>query len=247
MYKFFVNSEQISDKCVEINGSDVNHIVNVLRLDIGNKIIVCDKQKSISYIVKIKEISQEKVIGQITEKIESTTETGINIDLYQGLPKADKMEYIIQKTTEIGVKRIFPVAFERCIVKIDGKSAPKKLERWQKIAEVAAKQSKRDVVPKIENIINLENICQNIYKYDIILIAYENEGKINLKKELRNLNKNENLSIGVVVGPEGGFSESEVQKLVDSGAKCISLGKRILRTETAPIVVIANIIYEFEL
>ena len=241
MYKFFVNSEQIFEKQIEINGSDVNHIVNVLRLNIGNKIIVCDRESSISYIAEIESIDKERVVGHIVEEVEDTTEAGVSIDLFQGLPKADKMEYIIQKTTELGVKRIFPVAMDRCIVKIDGKSETKKLDRWQKIAEVAAKQSKRDVVPKIEN------ICQNMGKYDIILLAYENENKISLKEELRNLNRNKELKIGVVIGPEGGFSEGEVQKLVNAGARCVSLGKRILRTETAPIVAIANIIYEFEL
>lgn len=247
MYKFFVNSGQIFGERFEINGSDVNHIVNVLRLNSGNKIIVCDRESSISYIAEIESIDKERVVGHIVEEVEDTTEAGVSIDLFQGLPKADKMEYIIQKTTELGVKRIFPVAMDRCIVKIDGKSETKKLDRWQKIAEVAAKQSKRDVVPKIENIFNLENICQNMGKYDIILLAYENENKISLKEELRNLNRNKELKIGVVIGPEGGFSEGEVQKLVNAGARCVSLGKRILRTETAPIVAIANIIYEFEL
>ena len=185
MYKFFVNNEQISGKHIEIRGSDVNHIVNVLRLGVGSKVIVCDKQNSISYMVEIEKLEKEKVLGLIIEKIEDTTETYINIDLFQGLPKADKMEYIIQKGTELGVKNIFPVILERCIVKIDEKSIVKKIDRWQKIAEVAAKQSKRDIVPKIENVINLENICKNIDKYDIIILAYENENKTSLKEELK--------------------------------------------------------------
>lgn len=247
MYKFFVNNEQISDKHIEIRESDVNHIVNVLRLGVGSKVIVCDKQNSISYMVEIEKLEKEKVLGLIIEKIEDTTETYINIDLFQGLPKADKMEYIIQKGTELGVKNIFPVILERCIVKIDEKSIVKKIDRWQKIAEVAAKQSKRDIVPKIENVINLENICKNIDKYDIIILAYENENKTSLKEELKKLNKNKKLNIGIIIGPEGGFSEREIQRLVECGTKCVSLGKRILRTETASIVAISNIIYEFEL
>ena len=121
------------------------------------------------------------------------------------------------------------------------------MDRWKKIAEAAAKQSKRDIISSIENVINIENICQNIEKYDIILLAYENEQNNTLKYELQKLDKNKKLSIGVIIGPEGGLSEKEVDKLITAGAKCVSLGKRILRTETAPLVVLSDIIYEFEL
>ena len=119
--------------------------------------------------------------------------------------------------------------------------------RWQKIAESAAKQSKRDFIPTVENIINLENICKNISKYDIILLAYENEESITIKQELQKIDKRENTNIGVVIGPEGGFTEKEVDTLIKAGAKCVTLGKRILRTETAPLVMLSDIIYEFEL
>ena len=157
------------------------------------------------------------------------------------------MEYIIQKTTELGVKHIYPVNLERCIVKIDKKDESKKITRWQKIAESAAKQSKRDFIPIVENIINIENICKNILKYDIILLAYENEESITIKQELQKINKNKELNIGVIVGPEGGFTEKEVSILINAGAKCVTLGKRILRTETAPLVILSDIVYEFEL
>ena len=247
MYKFFVNDKQINQKNIEITGNDIKHILNVLRLGKNDKIIVCNKQTSKSYICEINKIEKNVVKCLIVNEIEETNETKISIDLFQGLPKSDKMEFIIQKTTELGVKNIIPVAFERSIVKLDSKSESKKIDRWQKIAEVAAKQSKRDIVPIVEGVINLENICKNINKYDIILLAYENEDKITLKEELCKLNRNKDLKIGVIIGPEGGFAESEVQKLVEAGAKCVSLGKRILRTETAPIVVIGNIIYEFEM
>lgn len=247
MFKFFVPKEQIIENKIKIIGEDVNHIVNVLRLRNSDEIIACNKDTGKSYITKINNIDKEFVEVEILEENLETTESNVNIDLFQGLPKSDKMEYIIQKTTEIGVKNVFPVAMDRCIVKLDSKTATKKIERWQKIAEVAAKQSKRDFIPKIENIINIENICQNIEKYDIILIAYENEDNVTLKSELRKLDRTKNLRIGVIVGPEGGLSESEVQKLVPSGAKCITLGKRILRTETAPLVLLGDIIYEFEL
>lgn len=247
MYKFFVSENQIESENITILGEDVNHISNVLRLNNLDKVIVCNKESGSSYLTEIINISKDSIICRIINKELETTESGINIDLYQGIPKSDKMEYIIQKTTEIGVNNIYPVELERCIVKLEEKSKYKKLERWQKISEAAAKQSKRDIIPKIQNVVNIENICQNIKKYDIILLAYENEEKNSLKRELQKLDRNKKLNIGVIVGPEGGLSENEVQKLVTSGAKCITLGKRILRTETAPIVMLSDIIYEFEL
>ena len=247
MYKFFVSNNQIRDKEVNIIGEDVNHIKNVLRLNLDEKIIVCNKDTAKSYIATIMNISKEKVMCNIIEENASTTETTVNIDLFQGLPKSDKMEYIIQKTTELGVKHIYPVSLERCVVKIDKKDENKKISRWQKIAESAAKQSKRDFIPIVENIINFENICKSISKYDIILLAYENEESNTIKQELQKIQKKENANIGVVIGPEGGFTEKEVKALISAGAKCVTLGKRILRTETAPIVMLSDIVYEFEL
>lgn len=247
MYKFFVANNQVKDNEIEIIGEDVNHIKNVIRLKIGEKIAICNRETSESYITNIINIYKEKIICSILDKDIHTTESNVNIDIYQGIPKSDKMEYIIQKTTELGVKHIYPVTLERCIVKIDKKDETKKILRWQKIAEASAKQSKRDFIPKIENFVNLENICKNIQKYDIILIAYENEESNTIKKELQKIVKNENINIGVVIGPEGGLAEKEVDTLIEAGAKCVTLGKRILRTETAPIVILSDIIYEFEL
>ena len=289
MYKFFVKSSQIVEENNNINnaiiaentsksnnsdnnliatiiGEDVNHIANVLRLAVGENIIICNKDTETSHSATITRICKECVECKIQQEAIETVECPAYIDLFQGLPKSDKMEYIIQKATELGVKNIFPVEMERCVVKLDNKSMAKKIERWNKIAEAAAKQSKRDVIPEIKNIINLENICKNTEKYDIILLAYENEEKNTLKNELQKLKDNkfkkkdieisnndynvdntEKLKIGVVIGPEGGLSTKEVDKLINSGAKCVTLGKRILRTETAPIVIISNIIYEFEM
>ena len=247
MYKFFVSSDKIQNKNVKILGEDVKHISHVLRLKPLDKLIVCDKNTNNSYVAEIINMHKEYIECKIIDKIIETTESTVNIDLFQGIPKSDKMEYIIQKTIEIGVRDIYPVLFERCVVKLDKKSEEKKLQRWKKIAEAAAKQSKRDVISNIENVINIENICQNIEKYDIILLAYENEENNTIKYELQKLDKNKKLSIGVIIGPEGGFSEKEVTKLITAGAKCVSLGKRILRTETAPLVILSDIVYEFEL
>ncbi len=249
MYKFFINHNQINENKAKIIGEDVNHIANVLRLKKEEKIIICDKDENISYVAKIKEINREYIKCEIIEQILENIESNVNIDLYQGLPKIDKMEYIIQKATELGVRDIYPVITKRCIVKLDEKLKTKKIERWQKIAEVAAKQSKRDYIPKIENAINLENICQNIEKYDIILLAYEDEANNTLKHELKILaeNKTQKIKIGIIIGPEGGLDIEEVNKLKEAGAKIITLGKRILRTETASLVILSDIIYEFEL
>ncbi len=247
MYKFFISQKQIDGETATITGEDVNHIANVLRLKQPDKIILCDKDEDKSYISEIMQIEKSYIICKILEMVSETTESNVNIDLFQGLPKSDKMEYIIQKTTEIGVKNIYPVNFERCIVKLDSKSEAKKIDRWQKIAEVASKQSKRDIIPNINNVINIKNICQNAKKYDIILIAYENEDKITIKDVLKSLDKSKKINIGIVIGPEGGLSENEVAELMEAGAKSVSLGKRILRTETAPLVMISDIIYEFDL
>lgn len=247
MYKFFVSTNQIQDKYIKIIGEDVNHISNVLRLRISDKIIVSNKDTAKSYITEIINISAEFVECKIINENLETTESKVNIDIYQGLPKADKMEFIIQKTIELGVRNIYPIKMERCVVKFDKNTETKKIERWQRIAEAAAKQSKRDIIPKIENIIHIENICHNIEKYDIILIAYENEEDNTIKHELQKLDRNKKLNIGIVIGPEGGLSEKEVKELIQSGAKCVTLGKRILRTETASIVMLSDIIYEFEL
>ena len=247
MYKFFVADNQIKNGEAKIIGEDVKHIKDVLRLNVGEDIIICNKNIGISYNADITAISKDEVVCNIIGKNEITTEPRVNIDIYQGLPKSDKLEYIIQKTTEIGVKNIYPVALERCIAKLDKKDENKKILRWQKIAEAAAKQSKRDFIPQIHEVINLENICKNIPNYDIILLAYENENSNTIKAELQKIEKRDGLNIGVIIGPEGGFTEKEVNTLITAGAKCITLGKRILRAETAPIVVLSDIIYEFEL
>ena len=247
MYKFFVTEKQIEGDKAKIIGEDVNHIANVLRLKKKDRIILCNKDEACSYETEIVEVSKESITCNIVSRTLENVESNVNVDIYQGLPKMDKMEYIIQKATELGVKNIYPVTMARSIVKLDDKTALKKVDRWNKIAEVAAKQSKRDFIPNIKNVINIENICQNAEKYDIILIAYENEKINTLKAELNKLNREKELKIAVVIGPEGGIDEKEVKKLVDIGGKCITLGKRILRTETASLVILSNIIYEFEL
>ncbi len=247
MPKFFVKNEQIKDNEITILGEDVKHIANVLRLKKEDEIQICNLDTKMNYIANINEIDKKYVKCKI-KKIENTnSEIQVNITLYQGLPKADKMEYIIQKNVELGVKKIIPVEMERSIVKFDQKTVEKKIERWQKISEVASKQSGRDIIPKIEIPTNIKKICENINEYDIVLVAYENEEDNTLKTELQKIKRTDNLKIAIIIGPEGGIDKKEILQLKEVGAKTITLGQRILRTETASIVVISNIIYELEM
>lgn len=246
MYKFFVSEKQINNNEINIIGEDVNHIKNVLRLEIGENICVCIKEISKSFNCKIVDLDKNEVICEKLEEVLETTEANTYIHIFQGLPKSDKLEFIIEKCTEIGVKEITPVAMKRSIVKLDEKDKAKKLIRWQKIAEVAAKQSKRDNILKVNNIINFQNIFEKIEDYDILLVAYEEEIERNLKSVLKNSKNNKNIKLAVLIGPEGGIDETEMKLCKDNNFISVSLGKRILRTETAPLVISSNIIYELE-
>lgn len=250
MPKFFVKENQISNNKIEIVGDDVNHITNVLRMKQGEILKVCNQETGENYMAEIINAQKNSVTCEIQEKLEETVESNVDITLYQGLPKFEKMELIIQKNTEVGVNAIVPVIMERTVVKLDEKQASKKLERWQKIAEIAAKQSMRDRIPKIKNIIKINKISDSLKeeKFDTILVAYENEEKTMLKEELKKLesSKDKKYKIAIIIGPEGGISENEIEQLNNLGAKCVSLGRRILRTETAGIVMSGDIMYELE-
>ena len=247
MRKFFVKSNQIYDNKIEIIDEDVNHIKNVLRLASGDKIKICDTDNSKNYVCKIEDVSKESVICSIIEEVNGEAEGNVELHIYQGLPKADKMELIIQKGTELGVSEFIPVNLKRSIVKISGKDENKKIERWQKIAEVAAKQSGRDIIPKVRNIENLKNVCNQIKDYDIVLVAYELEESNYIKNELLKIKKyNSSYKIAIIIGPEGGIDTEEIEVFKKTGAKIISLGKRILRTETVALQVSSIIMYELE-
>lgn len=246
MPKFFVKSNQIDNEDIFIIGEDVNHIINVLRMKVNDEIIVCNVDDSTNYKVIINEFNKTEVICKIIEKYKSETESDIKVHIYQGLPKADKMELIIQKSVELGVHAISPVEMKRCVVKLDGKDKFKKIERWQKISEVAAKQSGRDLIPKIHNVKNIKDIADEFSKYDLVLLCYENEKDNLLKNVLKKINNSLNLNIAVIIGPEGGIDISEVEYLKQNGATVISLGNRILRTETVALSILSIIMYEFE-
>ena len=246
MQKFFIEESQIENDKINITGEDVKHISSVLRMQKGEQILIGSKETLETYITEIEQIEKEKVVAKIIEKYDTQTESNVEIDLYQGLPKADKMELIIQKTTEIGISKVTPVDMVRCIVKLDEKDTKKKIERWQKVAEGAAKQSKRSKIPEIKNKIKIKDLENIISQYDAFIVAYEEENEITLKQELKKLREQEKYKIGILVGPEGGITKEEIEKLTSYNAKVVTLGKRILRTETAPIVLTSNIIYELE-
>ena len=247
MPKLFVKTNQIEENKIKRIGEDVKHINQVLRAKIGEELTICNLDTTLNYITTISQINPEYVMCDIQDCVKSFVESNVQVTIFQGLPKADKMEYIIQKNVELGVKKIIPVEMERSIVKFDQKTVEKKIERWQKISEVASKQSGRDIIPKIEIPTNIKKICENINEYDIVLVAYENEEDNTLKTELQKIKRTDNLKIAIIIGPEGGIDKKEILQLKEVGAKTITLGQRILRTETASIVVISNIIYELEM
>lgn len=245
MQRFFVEENQVDveEQKIHIIGEDVNHIKNVLRCKLKEKIEVCNKQNAKAYLCEISDISDIEIVVDILEELSNNKESNLYINIIQGLPKADKMELIIQKCTELGVKEFTPLALKRCVVKLDGKDALKKVERWQKQAEVAAKQSGRDIIPKVNNVYNINNIFDLIKDYDLVLLAYENEEENLLRNEI-NKCKDKNIKIAIIIGPEGGLEEKEVETLKENGAVVVSLGKRILRTETVAMTLTSILMYE---
>ena len=244
MPKFFIEANQMQENKITLLGEDVNHIANVLRKKVGDEINICNIVTSENYLCQIKDINKEKIECNVIKMLQSEAETNTEITIFQGLPKAEKMELIIQKCTELGAKYFVPVQMERCVVKLDSKSQAKKIERWNKIAETAAKQSGRNFIPKVENLINLQNLLNLIQKYDIVLLAYENEEDFTFKEVVQTLKNKENLKVGIIIGPEGGIDIKEVKQLEEAGAKIITLGKRILRTETVALAMTSIIMYE---
>lgn len=249
MPRFFVKSNQIKNTTINVLGKDVNHIKNVLRKEVGDILEICNQEDGKSYSCEIVQIKNDEILCNITKSLENQ-KNRIKVDIYQGLPKSDKMELIIQKAVELGVNAIIPVNMKRCVVKIDAKDENKKIERWQKISESAAKQSGRSTIPEIRKITTIKNIVNLKENYDTIIVAYENEEKNYIKTELLNLkrqldNKDE-LNIAIVIGPEGGLEKNDVKILQENGAKVVTLGNRILRTETVALNVLSIIMYELE-
>ncbi len=246
MPKFFVENEDIIANEVTIR-KDYNHIKNVLRKKVGDKLQICNKQTLQNFMCEISNITSKEVKCNITKILDKNTESDLKITVVQGLPKQEKMELIIQKCVELGAYEFIPLEMRNCVVKLNQKDKQKKIERWQKIAEVASKQSGRNIIPKVNEIWNINQLCNRIDSYDCVIVAYENEENYTIKEEIKKLkNLNKISKIAIVIGPEGGIDEEEIEKLKKAKAKIVTLGKRILRTETVAIALTSILIYELE-
>ena len=243
MYRFFVSENQIGDDSITITGSDVNHIKNVLRMREGETILVSDGNDN-EYICEITALDEEVTAKIVDMNIESR-ELPIKVTLFQALPKSDKMETVIQKMIELGAVEIVPVKTSRCIVKLDDKKAAKKVSRWNEIAKSAAKQSKRGIIPEVSDVMTYEEALNKAKEMDTILFPYEGAEDIDHTREI--FGKIDSGSqVAIFIGPEGGFSIEEVAKAKEAGAKEITLGNRILRTETAGMMIMSVLMYLFE-
>ena len=241
LHRFFVNTNQIETNTIKIIGKDVKHIKDVLRLREGDNIEIVSNGDI--YISEILSFNPDSIITNIIESFPGKNEATIDIILYQGIPKGDKMDYIIQKTIEIGVKEIYPIIMNRTVVKFkDKKKEANKLNRWQSISEEAAKQSKRDILPKINDIMDFKQMIGLLKGENNIIVPYEGESVLNLKEVL---NEKKDKKVHIIIGPEGGFEEDEINALREIGGQIVTLGPRILRTETAGLVVSSIVLYEF--
>ncbi len=236
MFNFFATEENRQGERFFIGGSDFNHIKNVLRMREGDEFLVsCG---GVSSLCCLESFNDGYVSAMILEENYQNTDLPIKIVLFQGLPKSDKMELIIQKAVELGVHSIVPTEMARCVVKLDDKKKKSKKERWQAIAESAAKQSKRSEIPEICDVLPYDEALKKAAELDLFLVPYESKnGMADTKEALSNIKSG--MSVGILIGAEGGFDDLEIEKAQSRGGKIISLGKRILRTETAAITAAA--------
>lgn len=255
MQHFFVEPGQIHDNIITITGDDVNHIKNVLRMKIGEEISVSNGIDDNDYRCIIESLEEDSIICKLIFIKEDGIELPARITLFQGLPKADKMELIIQKAVELGVYEIVPVSTKRAVVKLDDKKAKSKIARWQGISEAAAKQSKRAIVPEVRDVMTMGEALKYASSFESAVIPYEMaEGMVATKQwiseviaKVKENSSEEKPRIGIFIGPEGGFDESEIEKADASGIRPISLGKRILRTETAGMTTLSILMYHLEI
>lgn len=245
MYRFYIEQNQIHDDYITIEGSDVNHIKNVLRMKVGEAMILCDGQGT-DYHCTIDTLSNDFIQAKVVEVEDTQTELPAKIYLFQGLPKKDKMELIIQKAVELGVYQIVPVMMKRSVVKLDDKKKEqKKLERWQSIATSAAKQSGRGIIPEVVPVMSYKEAIAMAKEMDYKVLPFEHaEGMEETKKIIKEVQGKK--TVAVFIGPEGGFEDDEVAYAMESGIKSITLGKRILRTETAGLTILSVLMFELE-
>lgn len=241
MYRFFVAPEQIGDVSISITGKDVNHIKNVLRMKVGETVLISDGSDR-EYICAIRQLKDDEVIADIEDINGRSRELPIKVTLFQALPKGDKMETVIQKMIELGAYEIVPMSTKRCVVKLDAKKAANKTKRWNAIAESAAKQSKRGVIPKVHEPVTYKQALEMAKDMDMLLIPYEEAENMEHTRRVVSEIKS-GMSIGIFIGSEGGFAREEVEQAKKCGAREITLGKRILRTETAGMALMAVLMY----
>ena len=242
MDRFFTPKKNINleqNTCI-IEGEDVKHISRVLRCKENDKLEVCDMDNN-EYICKIKEINKDNILLDIIETVNVKRESNLKVKLYQGMPKGTKMELILQKLTEIGVDEIVLVQTKRSVTKIDNKKEDKKIERWERIIYEAAKQSKRGKIPTLTGVLTFNEALEDMKNNDLNLCPYENERTVVIKEAIKGKQIN---NIGIFVGPEGGFEEEEIEKIQNINGQVVSLGPRILRTETASVVASSIVLYE---
>ena len=244
MQHFFVSPQQVKEEKIYVEGSDVNHIKNVLRMKLGEKLTVNDGE-GWQYLCEVESYEADMAVLHIVEKSKAETELSSRIYLFQGLPKQDKMELIVQKAVELGAYQVIPVSTKRAVVKLDAKKAGKKVERWQQIAVSAAKQACRGIVPTVGEVCTYAQALKMAEELDVVLIPYElAEGIEETKKIIAGIRPGQ--SVGVFIGPEGGFEEEEVKLAMEAGAKPVTLGRRILRTETAGLTTLSLLMFHLE-
>ena len=239
MHRFFADESQFTEDKVTITGDDVKHITKVLRLKSGDSISVCNKNK-IDYTCVVSEIGKDFVVADIADKTANTNESNLDVTLYQGFPKGDKLDLIIQKAVELGVNKIVPVIMKRTVVKV--KNDPSRQLRRQRIAEEAAKQCMRGIVPVVSEPISFDRMLSSICEDDLTILPYENEHSNKLKTLLAD-NKGAR-KVNIIIGPEGGFEDSEIESALQNGIHTVTLGPRIMRCETAPLAAISAVMYE---
>lgn len=245
MYQFFVEPGQIQDGKIIITGGDVNHIRNVLRMKPGEEIAVSNGIDGREYRCGIETFTENEVICSLRFIKEDAVELPARIYLFQGLPKADKMELIVQKAVELGVYEVIPVTARRCVVKLDGKKAAGKVGRWQGIAEAAAKQSKRGIIPQVHSVMGMREAVEYASGMEVKLIPYELAEDMRRTREIIEA-VGPGADIAVFIGPEGGFEPGEIQMALEAGIEPVTLGRRILRTETAGLTVLSWLMYHLE-
>jgi 16S rRNA (uracil1498-N3)-methyltransferase len=244
MQHFFVPPEQVKEDEIHILGTDVNHIRNVLRMKIGEQLKISDGNNR-NYLCEIARLDKEEILCHVLESELPDTELSSRLVLFQGLPKSDKMELIIQKAVELGAAEIVPVATRRTIVRMDEKKAAKKVQRWNSIAESACKQSGRSRIPVVSKVVNFEEALNYARQLDHRLIPYELADNMeDTRKILSSIEKGQ--SVGIFIGPEGGFEREEVEQAMTYGTKPVTLGRRILRTETAGLAMLSVLMFQLE-